>query len=89
MGDRIVDIHGNGVNFENQKILTVHKKPVIVHAFQANVRLTIYSFGKDITVAEPGDYVIRGVQGEYCLCKKEIFEQTYGILEQGEDIIKE
>jgi hypothetical protein len=27
--------------------------------------------------AEPGDYVIRGVQGEFYPCKPDIFEQTY------------
>ena len=28
-------------------------------------------------VASPGDYIIRGVQGEFYPCKPEIFEQTY------------
>ncbi len=27
--------------------------------------------------AEPGDYIIRGVQGEYYPCKPDIFEATY------------
>lgn len=27
--------------------------------------------------AEPGDYIIRGVQGEVYPCKPDIFEQTY------------
>ncbi|NOJ59745.1 hypothetical protein [Arthrobacter sp. 260] len=27
--------------------------------------------------AEPGDYIIRGVQGEFYLCKPDIFEKTY------------
>ena len=29
----------------------------------------------------PGDYVIRGVQGEYYPCKPDIFEMTYEKLE--------
>lgn len=41
--------------------------------------------GKDILIptlegnhlAKPGDYVIRGVQGEYYPCKPSIFEETY------------
>lgn len=28
-------------------------------------------------LASPGDYVIRGVQGEFYPCKSDIFEQTY------------
>ena len=27
--------------------------------------------------ATPGDYIIRGVQGEFYPCKPDIFEQTY------------
>ncbi|MFC9941248.1 hypothetical protein [Nocardiopsis alba] len=30
-----------------------------------------------VMVAEPGDYVIRGVQGEFYPCKPDIFEATY------------
>lgn len=33
--------------------------------------------GEDITTARPGDYIIRGVQGEFYPCKPNIFEQTY------------
>ena len=31
--------------------------------------------------AEPGDYIIRGVQGEVYPCKPDIFEQTYDLAE--------
>jgi hypothetical protein len=30
-----------------------------------------------VMVAAPGDYVIRGVQGEFYPCKPDIFEATY------------
>jgi hypothetical protein len=30
-----------------------------------------------VMVAEPGDYVIRGVQGEFYPCKPDIFAATY------------
>lgn len=32
--------------------------------------------------ANPGDYIIRGVQGEFYPCKPDIFEQTYEPVEQ-------
>ena len=32
--------------------------------------------------AKPGDYIIRGVQGEFYPCKPEIFEQTYEEVEK-------
>lgn len=31
-------------------------------------------------VAEPGDYIIRGVQGEFYPCKPDIFEATYEVV---------
>lgn len=30
-----------------------------------------------VMTASPGDWIIRGVQGEYYPCKPDIFEQTY------------
>lgn len=34
-----------------------------------------------VMVAQPGDYVIRGVQGEIYPCKPDIFEATYEKIE--------
>ncbi|MCC2615952.1 hypothetical protein LJ739_06835 [Aestuariibacter halophilus] len=31
--------------------------------------------------AAPGDYIIRGVQGEHYPCKPDIFEQTYELVQ--------
>lgn len=31
--------------------------------------------------ASPGDFIIRGVKGEYYPCKPDIFEQTYEVVE--------
>ena len=38
--------------------------------------LTIRTLEGDMT-AMPGDWIIRGVQGEFYPCKPDIFEQTY------------
>lgn len=32
-------------------------------------------------IASPGDYIIRGVQGELYPCKPDIFEETYEVVE--------
>lgn len=32
--------------------------------------------------ADPGDYIIRGVQGEFYPCKPDIFEATYEAVEE-------
>ena len=34
------------------------------------------------TIASPGDYVIRGVKGEYYACKPDIFAATYDAVEE-------
>jgi hypothetical protein len=33
-------------------------------------------------LASPGDYIIRGVQGEYYPCKPDIFAATYELVEE-------
>ena len=35
-----------------------------------------------VRTAKPGDYIIRGVQGEFYPCKPDIFEQTYEPVEE-------
>jgi hypothetical protein len=35
-------------------------------------------------VATPGDWIIRGVQGEFYPCKPDVFEQTYEAVEDDE-----
>lgn len=34
-------------------------------------------------IANEGDYIIRGVKGEYYPCKNDIFEMTYDKVEEG------
>ena len=34
-----------------------------------------------VMTANPGDYIIKGVQGEFYPCKPDIFEQTYELVE--------
>lgn len=36
-----------------------------------------------ITAASIGDFIIKGVQGEFYPCKPDIFEQTYEAVEEG------
>ena len=43
--------------------------------------LPIYTL-EGIMKASIGDYIIKGIQGEYYPCKPNIFEQTYELIEQ-------
>lgn len=42
-------------------------------------QVTIHTLEGDMT-AKDGDYIIKGVQGEFYPCRKEIFEQTYELV---------
>lgn len=38
-----------------------------------------------IMTAKPGDYIIKGIHGEFYPCKPDIFEKTYELWEYKED----
>jgi hypothetical protein len=52
------------------------KKPIPIKAVQVHTEVEIKTL-EGTMKASPGDYIIRGVQGELYPCKKEIFEETY------------
>ena len=79
MKNAIEDLYQGWVDFNKQKVLTVRKRPLEVSAFQAKVRLLVHTF-EGLVAAEPGDYIIKGVRGEFSVSKKEAFEQTYEVL---------
>ena len=52
------------------------KKPVVVDAYQTDREMNIETL-EGVMHAEPGDWIITGVNGERYPCKPEIFEKTY------------
>lgn len=58
----------------------VRKKPVVVHAMMIPVSFEVHTL-EGIMVGKPGDYLIRGVNGEFYPCDAEIFKKTYDIVE--------
>ncbi len=53
------------------------KKPVVVEA----VRWNGNNYKGDM-IAKKGDYIIKGVQGEFYPCKPDIFAETYEEVEE-------
>lgn len=51
-----------------------------------DIRGMIISTPEGEMLASPGDYIIKGVNGELYLCKPDIFEQTYEKVKEGEGI---
>jgi hypothetical protein len=52
------------------------KKPVVIDAYQTPEQRVILTREGDMR-ADPGDWIIRGIQGEEYPCKPDIFEATY------------
>jgi hypothetical protein len=57
------------------------KKPIVVHAKQINEHFDVKTL-EGIMRGNPGDYLMRGVDGEMYPCKKDIFERTYCWLDE-------
>lgn len=49
---------------------------------QKELEMTVSTLGGQVR-AKVGDYIIRGVRGEYYPCEKSIFEETYFEVENG------
>ncbi len=70
-----------------EPMLACRKKPIIVSATQLN-----FIEGFEVTTMEgklrgkPGDYLMFGVNGEKYPCDKEIFEKTYDIITNTEEL---
>lgn len=52
------------------------KKPVVIEAYRTTAHETIATL-EGTMLAEPGDWIITGVEGEVYPCKDSIFRATY------------
>lgn len=59
------------------------KKPVTVHAYEMDENFSIQT-PEGLMKGSKGDYLIRGVKGEFYPIKREIFHETYD-WEDGEE----
>ena len=54
------------------------KRPIVVHAKKMDEEFRVnYKQGK------PGDYLMRGIEGELYSCDGEIFEKSYDFVQEG------
>ncbi|MEO1782550.1 PGDYG domain-containing protein [Enterococcus diestrammenae] len=63
---------------ELSKPVKAVKKPIPVTAQQVTKRTVVQTIEGPLT-AQPGDWIITGVEGEQWPVKREIFEKTYTI----------
>lgn len=64
------------MKIEEDKFEKYEKLPVEVEAYQTDVEGDIETL-EGIMHASKGDYIIKGVDGEYYPCKPDIFKKTY------------
>ena len=53
------------------------KKPIVVHAVQINEEFRVNTLEGNYKQGKPGDYLMKGIDGELYICDREIFEKTY------------
>jgi hypothetical protein len=54
------------------------KKPIVVHAMQMHEEFRVDTLEGNYKQGKPGDYLMRGIEGELYICDREIFEKSYG-----------
>ena len=57
------------------------KLPIVIHAKQMVEQFRVKTMEGDYKLGKPGDYLMRGVDGELYICDRAIFERTYRWLE--------
>ena len=57
------------------------KKPVVVYAVQMNEDFLVNTL-EGLMKGLAGDYLIKGVRGEFYPCEKSIFEETYSWIDE-------
>ena len=67
------------------KIKKYRKKPVVITAYQTDKELIINTLEGPLK-ADVGDYIITGLRGEQYPCKPDIFEKTYELVNDEEEL---
>ena len=56
------------------------KRPIIVHAKRIDEEFRVETLEGNYKQGKPGDYLMRGINGELYICDGSIFEKTYDFL---------
>ncbi len=74
-------VSGKKVPHQFEKVV---KNPIPVGAVQINEPFEVETL-EGVMQGKPGDYLMKGIKGEYYVCERKIFEETYHYLEEEED----
>jgi len=56
------------------------KRPIVVHAKRIDEEFRVETLEGNYKQGKPGDYLMRGINGELYICDGSIFEKTYDFL---------
>lgn len=59
------------------------KRPIVVHAKKMDEEFRVNSLEGNYKQGKPGDYLMRGIEGELYICDGEIFEKSYDFVQEG------
>jgi hypothetical protein len=58
------------------------KKPIVVHAKQIEEEFQVNTLEGNYKTGKPGDFLMKGIDGELYICDKDIFLKTYDFVEE-------
>ena len=59
------------------------KRPIVIHAKQIHELFRVDTLEGNYKQGKPGDYLMRGIEGELYICDKRIFEGSYDFVKTG------
>ena len=80
-------IQYNGINITEIESFVGAKLPTVWLSVE-DTQLVIPTLEGDMKVSK-GDYVIKGIKGEYYPCKPDIFKQSYNMIKENNGILSE
>ena len=80
-------IQYNGINITEIESFLVSKLPTVWSSVE-DTQLIIPTLEGDMKVSK-GDYIIKGIKGEFYPCKPDIFKSTYNVVEDNNGILSE
>ena len=80
-------IQYNGINITEIESFLVSKLPTVWSSVE-DTQLIIPTLEGDMKVSK-GDYIIKGIKGEFYPCKPDVFKSTYNVVEDNNGILSE
>ena len=80
-------IQYNGINITEVESFVGVKLPTVLLSVE-DTQLVIPTLEGDMKVSK-GDYVIKGIKGEFYPCKPDVFKSTYNVVEDNNGILSE